>query len=45
MCLLNGDISGKLPHTTDFGIIEEWDDNDHVIFTSIPIKTIIREAM
>lgn len=45
MCLLNGDISGKLPHTTDFGIIEEWDNNDHVIFTSIPIKTIIREAM
>lgn len=45
MCLLNGEISGKLPHTTDFGIEEEIDAEGHIIYNSIPIKTIIREAV
>lgn len=45
MCLLNGEISGKLPHTTDFGIEEEIDVEGHIIYNSIPIKTIIREAV
>ena len=46
MCLLNGDLAGSLPHTTDFGI-EEYHDkiNDIVTYTSIPIKNIIREAV
>ena len=46
MCLLNGDLAGSLPHTTDFGI-EEYHDkiNDTVTYTSIPIKNIIREAV
>ena len=46
MSLLNGDLAGSLPHTTDFGI-EEYHDkiNDTVTYTSIPIKEIIREAV
>jgi hypothetical protein len=45
MCLLNGEVSGKIPHTTDFGIEEEIDAEGHIIYNSIPIKTIIREAV
>lgn len=45
MCLLNGEIAGKLPHTTDFGIEEEIDAEGHIIYRSIPIKDIIREAV
>ena len=45
MCLLNGEVSGKIPHTTDFGIEEEIDTEGHIIYNSIPIKTIIREAV
>jgi hypothetical protein len=45
MCLLNGEISGKIPHTTDFGIEEEIDAEGHIIYNSIPIKNIIREAV
>ena len=45
MCLLNGEIAGKLPHTTDFGIEEETDAEGHIIYNSIPIKNIIREAV
>lgn len=46
MCLLNGDISGAMQHITDFGI-EEYHDKvaDTVTYTSIPIKTIIRESV
>ena len=46
MSLLNGDLAGSLPHTTDFGIKEYHDKiNDTVTYTSIPIKEIIREAV
>ena len=44
MCLLNGDLAGALPHTTDFGI-EENRTEDGTIFRNIPIKEIIREAV
>jgi hypothetical protein len=46
MCLLNGDLSGALPHSTDFGIEEFYDkDTGVTTYTSIPIKRIIREAV
>ena len=46
MCLLNGDLSGVLPHSTDFGIEEFYDkDTGVTTYTSIPIKRIIREAV
>lgn len=46
MCLLNGDISGTLPHTTDFGIEEYYNSQTNTTtYTSIPIKRIIREAI
>lgn len=44
MCLLNGDISGSLPHTTDFGI-EEYDDGETRTFTNIKIRTILTEML
>lgn len=46
MCLLNGDISGSLPHITDFGIEEYYNSQTNITtYTSIPIKRIIREAV
>lgn len=43
MCLLNGDLSGHLPHETDFGKEEYHDlENDTITYTEIPIKDIIR---
>lgn len=46
MCLLNGDIAGHLPHSTDFGVEEYLDKNTNTIsYTKIPIKRIIREAV
>lgn len=45
MCLLNGDISGKLPHETDFGVEEAIHDDGSKDFYDIPIETIIRESV
>ena len=46
MCLLNGDISGSLPHITDFGIEEYYNSQTNTtIYTSVPIKRIIRESV
>lgn len=46
MCLLNGDLGGTLPHTTDFGIEEYYDTVTGITtYTPIPIKTIVREAV
>lgn len=46
MCLLNGDLAGTLPHTTDFGVEEFYDSTTQITrYTSIPIKRIIREAI
>ena len=43
MCLLNGDVSGHLPHETDFGKEEYRDlENDTVSYKDILIKDIIR---
>lgn len=46
MCLLNGDLGGALPHTTDFGVEEYYDATTGITtYTSIPIKTIVRESI
>ena len=46
MCLLNGEVAGALPHTTDFGLEENYDKiTDTVTYRSIPIKEIIRESV
>lgn len=46
MCLLNGDLGGALPHTTDFGTEEYYDSTTGITtYTSIPIKTIVRESV
>lgn len=46
MCLLNGDIAGALPHTTDFGVEEYYDSTTGITtYTHIPIKRIIRESI
>lgn len=46
MCLLNGDLAGALPHTTDFGIEEYYDKEKNITtYTSVPIRRIIRESL
>jgi hypothetical protein len=46
MCLLNGEIGGSLPHSTDFGIEEIVDlENNTTIRNEIPLKIIVREAV
>ena len=46
MCLLNGDISGNLPHDVDFGKEEYHDlETDTVTYSYIPIKDIIRKIV
>lgn len=46
MCLLNGDLAGALPHTTDFGIEEYYDAaTNTTTYTSVPIARIIRESV
>ena len=46
MCLLNGDLAGVLPHTTDFGIEEYYDTKTNTTtYTSVPIARIIRESI
>ena len=46
MCLLNGDVSGNLPHETDFGKEEYHDlENDTVTYKYVPIKDIIRRIV
>jgi hypothetical protein len=46
MCLLNGDVSGSLTASIDFGV-EEYVDlkNQITYYNKIPIKTIIRESV
>lgn len=42
MCLLNGDISGSLPHSVDFGVEEYVDKTSNkVTYISVPLKQII----
>lgn len=45
MCLLNGDINGKLPNETNFGVLEKRLDDGSREFEDIPIETIIKEAV
>ena len=46
MCLLNGEVSGNLFAETDFSTEEYHDlENDTVIYTEIPIKTIIQNVV
>ncbi len=44
MCRLNGEISGSLPMTVDFGTIETVTDNV-ITVNKVPIKTIIFQAI
>ena len=46
MCLLNGDVAGSLPHSTDFGAEDIYDSTTGITTRhKIPIKTIIKEAV
>ena len=45
MCLLNGEISGSLESSIDFGKIEEEDNNGNWIIRQIPIQEIIRNLI
>ena len=46
MCLLNGDLSGSLFSSVDFGTMEYYDlDTNTVTKTQIPLKDIIYEAV
>jgi hypothetical protein len=44
MCLLNGDLAGALPHTTDFGV-EEIVDGTTTNYISVPIKRILTQSI
>lgn len=42
MCLLNGDIGGTIPHSTDFGVEEYLDKNTgDIIYNKVLLKDII----
>ena len=45
MCLLNGDLSGSLPHNTDFGTIYNKDADGNLDIQRVPIKEIIFKAV
>ena len=46
MCLLNGDISGVIPHSTDFGVEEYLDvKTQEVSYKKILLKDIIKNAL
>ena len=46
MCLLNGEVSGSLPHSVNFGVISYYDKETNITTDEkIPIKQIIREAL
>lgn len=45
MCQLNGEVSGSLTSTVDFGTMETIDIQGNVIITKIPIKDIIRNMV
>ena len=41
MCLLNGDLAGKLPHTTDFGMLEEIQLDGSINYIPLTIQEIV----
>lgn len=46
MCLLNGEVGGSIPHTTDFGVEEYVDKTTKVItYTPVPVYKILRESV
>lgn len=46
MCLLNGDLGGNIPHSTDFGIEEYYDTvTGDVTYNKLLLKDIIRNAV
>jgi hypothetical protein len=46
MCLLNGDLAGALPHSTDFGVEEYYDKvTNEITYTKVLLKNIIRNAV
>ena len=46
MCLLNGDLGGNLPHSTDFGVEEYYDKaTGDITYTKVLLKNIIRNAV
>jgi len=46
MCLLNGDVSGALPASTDFATIEKVSkDGKTTIYSDVPVKDIIFNAV
>lgn len=46
MCLLNGEVAGSLPHSTDFGSEDSYDSTTGITtHYKISIKTIIKEAV
>lgn len=45
MCLLNGEVSGTLESSVDFGTIEEEDKDGNWNIRSLPIPEIIRNAV
>jgi hypothetical protein len=45
MCLLNGEIGGKINSSVDFGAFEEVNDKGDISVIKMPIKQIIREGV
>ena len=45
MCLLNGELGGNLPHTTDFGVEETYTEEGDTIYRAIPIYEIIYNSL
>ena len=46
MCMLNGEVGGALPHSTDFGAKEYYDKTTNITtYEKVLIKDIIREAV
>ena len=45
MCLLNGDVGGNIPSTTDFGVIEIVNDDGTITYEYNSIKTILTELL
>ena len=44
MCLLNGDLGGNLPHSTDFGVEEYYDKvTGDITYNKILLKDIFKE--
>jgi hypothetical protein len=45
MCLLNGEVSGSLESSIDFGTIEEEDQSGNWVIRKLPLQDIIRNIV